>query len=183
MSCCVKRMAIAIAWVILLLTGVQAEEVGARWGTEQREREYYRVVSVPIPKGQVIETFAHHTRVVVHQVHHVRHVKMPGVVEAVSRIHTHTHTRTRTHTHAHTQKEELAPLVSAGEWKALVQRRKRKEARVAGARGSGFGNYKGVQEQGVSVKVDSKKNVKDMAKSFITQCSLFSLSSVFEQRS
>ena len=74
-------------------------------------------------------------------------------------------------------------MVSAGEWKALVQRRKRKEARVAGARGSGFGNYKGVQEQGVSVKVDSKKNVKDMAKSFITQCSLFSLSSVFEQRS
>ena len=51
-------MAIAIAWVILLLTGVQAEEVGARWGTEQREREYYRVVSVPIPKGQVIEAGA-----------------------------------------------------------------------------------------------------------------------------
>ena len=51
-------MAIAIAWVILLLTGVQAEEVGARWGTEQREREYYRVVSVPIPKGQVIESGA-----------------------------------------------------------------------------------------------------------------------------
>jgi len=58
MSCCVKRMAIAIAWVIMLLTGVQAEEVGARWGTEQREREYYRVVSVPIPKGQVIEAGA-----------------------------------------------------------------------------------------------------------------------------
>ena len=51
-------MAIAIAWVILLLAGVQAEEVGARWGTEQREREYYRVVSVPIPKGQVIEAGA-----------------------------------------------------------------------------------------------------------------------------
>ena len=54
MSCCIKRMAIAIVWLILLLTGVKAEEVGARWGTEQREREYYRVVSVPIPKGQVI---------------------------------------------------------------------------------------------------------------------------------
>ena len=51
MSCCDKRMAIAIAWVILLLTGVQAEEVGARWGTEQREREYYRLVSLPISEG------------------------------------------------------------------------------------------------------------------------------------
>ena len=58
MSCCVKRMAIAIVWLILLLTGVKAEEVGARWGTEQRERQYYRVVSVPIPKGQVIEAGA-----------------------------------------------------------------------------------------------------------------------------
>ncbi len=35
-----------------------AEEVGARWGTEKREREFYRVVSVPIPKGEVIEAGA-----------------------------------------------------------------------------------------------------------------------------
>ena len=58
MSCCVKYKAIGLAGLLALLPGVQAEEVGARWGTEQREREYYRVVSVPIPKGQVIEAGA-----------------------------------------------------------------------------------------------------------------------------
>ena len=58
MSCRVKYKAIGLAGLLALLPGVQAEEVGARWGTEQREREYYRVVSVPIPKGQVIEAGA-----------------------------------------------------------------------------------------------------------------------------
>ena len=58
MSCCAKRNATAVSWLMLLLAGVQAEEVGARWGKEQREREYYRVVSLQIPKGQVIESGA-----------------------------------------------------------------------------------------------------------------------------
>jgi hypothetical protein len=35
-----------------------AEEVGERWGTEAREREFYPVVNVPIPNGLVIEAGA-----------------------------------------------------------------------------------------------------------------------------
>src|SRR4051812_5842501 len=35
-----------------------AEDVGGRWGTEEREREYYPVVNVPIPKGLVVEAGA-----------------------------------------------------------------------------------------------------------------------------
>jgi len=56
MSCCVNWLGPVLASAIA--SSVVAEEVGARWGTEQREREYYRVVSVPIPKGQVIEAGA-----------------------------------------------------------------------------------------------------------------------------
>ena len=38
-----------------------AEDLGAKWGTETRERAYYRVGSVPIPEGLVLEAgaFAH----------------------------------------------------------------------------------------------------------------------------
>ena len=36
----------------------KAEEVGGRWGTEEREREYYPIVNIPIPKDQVIEAGA-----------------------------------------------------------------------------------------------------------------------------
>lgn len=35
-----------------------AEEVGERWGTADREREYYRMVDLPIPKDLVIEAGA-----------------------------------------------------------------------------------------------------------------------------
>ncbi len=42
----------------LLALPVCAEEVGERWGTADREREYYRVVDVPMPKGEVIEAGA-----------------------------------------------------------------------------------------------------------------------------
>jgi hypothetical protein len=35
-----------------------AEEVGQRWGTEERERKYYPIVNVPIPSGTVIESGA-----------------------------------------------------------------------------------------------------------------------------
>jgi hypothetical protein len=35
-----------------------AEDVGARWGTEEREREYYPIVNIPIPKDLVVEAGA-----------------------------------------------------------------------------------------------------------------------------
>ncbi len=35
-----------------------AEDVGGRWGTEEREREYYPIVNIPIPKDLVIEAGA-----------------------------------------------------------------------------------------------------------------------------
>ncbi len=37
---------------------VTAEEVGDRWGTEEREREYYPIVNIPLPKNTVIEAGA-----------------------------------------------------------------------------------------------------------------------------
>ena len=39
-------------------TTAKAEEVGDRWGTEEREREYYPIVDLPIPKDTVIEAGA-----------------------------------------------------------------------------------------------------------------------------
>jgi hypothetical protein len=39
-------------------SAAQAEEVGDRWGTEEREREYYPIVNLPIPKNLVIEAGA-----------------------------------------------------------------------------------------------------------------------------
>ena len=39
---------------LLVTVRAGAEEVGERWGTEKREREFYRVVSVPLPKGEVL---------------------------------------------------------------------------------------------------------------------------------
>ena len=43
---------------MLLFDAVRAEEVGERWGTEQREREYYPIVSIPLPPNVVIEAGA-----------------------------------------------------------------------------------------------------------------------------
>jgi hypothetical protein len=37
---------------------LRAEEVGQRWGTEEREREYYPIVNIPLPKETVIEAGA-----------------------------------------------------------------------------------------------------------------------------
>ncbi len=42
----------------LLLGTLQAQDLGARWGTAQRERDYYRVVTLPTPPGAVIEAGA-----------------------------------------------------------------------------------------------------------------------------
>ena len=40
------------------LSSVFAEDVGGRWGTEERERLYYPIVNIPIPKDLVIESGA-----------------------------------------------------------------------------------------------------------------------------
>lgn len=47
--------------IVCMFTSVAtsfAEEVGQRWGTEERERIYYPIVSIPLPKDTVIETGA-----------------------------------------------------------------------------------------------------------------------------
>lgn len=41
-----------------LTPSLRAEDVGDRWGTEEREREFYPVVSLPIPKDLVVEAGA-----------------------------------------------------------------------------------------------------------------------------
>ncbi len=52
----------ALKWMAILVGLVSsmamAEEVGERWGTADRERDYYRVVELPIPKDLVIEAGA-----------------------------------------------------------------------------------------------------------------------------
>jgi hypothetical protein len=40
------------------LGSVRAEDVGQRWGTEEREREFYPIVNIPLPKDTVIEAGA-----------------------------------------------------------------------------------------------------------------------------
>lgn len=51
-----------LRWMVTLLTlcatHTGAEEVGDRWGTADRERAYYRIVDIPIPKGLVLEAGA-----------------------------------------------------------------------------------------------------------------------------
>ena len=44
--------------VIPALEILRAEEVGERWGTEEREREFYPIVNIPLPKDTVIEAGA-----------------------------------------------------------------------------------------------------------------------------
>ncbi len=40
------------------LNAVRAEEVGDRWGTEERERDYYPIINIPLPPDTVIEAGA-----------------------------------------------------------------------------------------------------------------------------
>lgn len=53
-----------LTFVMLMLVAMitpgplRAEEVGQRWGTEEREREYYPIVNIPLPKDTVIEAGA-----------------------------------------------------------------------------------------------------------------------------
>ena len=42
-------------------TPLLGQELGERWGTAEREREYYRIVEVPIPEGTVLEAGAFNT--------------------------------------------------------------------------------------------------------------------------
>jgi hypothetical protein len=49
-----------LAFALLSLHAANAEEVGERWGTADKEREYYPLVDVPIPKELVIEAGALH---------------------------------------------------------------------------------------------------------------------------
>ena len=43
--------------ILMTISGIgplRAEEVGERWGTEEREREFYPIVNIPLPKETVI---------------------------------------------------------------------------------------------------------------------------------
>ena len=54
----VVLLLLCVAHCGLWLPCAVAEEVGERWGTAEREREYYPIVSIPIPKELVIEAGA-----------------------------------------------------------------------------------------------------------------------------
>lgn len=43
---------------VSMFASLQAEDVGERWGTEEREREFYPIVSISLPKDTVIEAGA-----------------------------------------------------------------------------------------------------------------------------
>ena len=46
------------ALVALASAPLAAQDLGARWGTEERERDYYHVVDLPTPPGEVLEVSA-----------------------------------------------------------------------------------------------------------------------------
>lgn len=48
----------AILASMVMPCALLAEDVGERWGTEEREREYYPIVNIPMPKDTVIEAGA-----------------------------------------------------------------------------------------------------------------------------
>lgn len=52
------ELTVLLLGVICCLPCFAAEEVGERWGTEEREREYYPIVNIPLPKDTVIEAGA-----------------------------------------------------------------------------------------------------------------------------
>ncbi len=53
-----RLLGLLIPIVMSALAPLRAEEVGERWGTEEREREYYPIVNIPLPKETVIEAGA-----------------------------------------------------------------------------------------------------------------------------
>ena len=61
MSSRTERAGTRLGWVAalaLLGPAQHAQELGARWGTAERERAYYRIVDVPAPEGTVLEAGA-----------------------------------------------------------------------------------------------------------------------------
>ncbi|MCC9606203.1 hypothetical protein LOC68_19055 [Blastopirellula sp. JC732] len=56
-----KNARLLLSLLLAVVTNVGticAEDVGDRWGTQQREREYYPIVNIPLPAGSVIEAGA-----------------------------------------------------------------------------------------------------------------------------
>ncbi len=53
-----RFVCLAMLVLLLALSLLRAEEVGDRWGTEEREREYYPIVNIPLPPETVIEAGA-----------------------------------------------------------------------------------------------------------------------------
>ena len=54
-----QRLLLLVQVVVLSWPGVlRAEEVGERWGAEEREREFYPIVNIPLPTDTVIEAGA-----------------------------------------------------------------------------------------------------------------------------
>ena len=53
-----RLLCLLIPIAMSALGTLRAEEVGERWGTEEREREYYPIVNIPLPKDTVIEAGA-----------------------------------------------------------------------------------------------------------------------------
>lgn len=47
-----------LSFSVSALGALRAEEVGERWGTEEREREYYPIVNLPLPRETVLEAGA-----------------------------------------------------------------------------------------------------------------------------
>lgn len=61
MSCSSKNVArnfVALVALLFVAGAAVAEDLGDRWGTELREREFYRVVELPIPDDLVVEAGA-----------------------------------------------------------------------------------------------------------------------------
>jgi len=53
-----RLLCLLISIAMSALGTLRAEEVGERWGTEEREREFYPIVNIPLPKDTVIEAGA-----------------------------------------------------------------------------------------------------------------------------
>lgn len=53
-----RQICLVLIIATLASSTLCAEDVGERWGTEEREREYYPIVSIPLPKDTVIEAGA-----------------------------------------------------------------------------------------------------------------------------
>jgi hypothetical protein len=61
MRCSTDILPAALLLTALLPVPARGEDVGARWGTAERERAYYRIVDIPIPEEMVIEAGAFET--------------------------------------------------------------------------------------------------------------------------